>query len=1024
MDVLIDKPTSHRLTLAGITINDRWLRLAVPLGLFLAALLPRLLGLTTFLTADEDDQIMFASLFLKSVLQGDLAGALVLGYPGVPTLILGAVGVAVRYWLHYQGWLPLPWVTADLMTTLGQVTTRFGVFAYPLDFLLWVRIPIALAASLSIVGIYLLARRLLDERLALLGALLIAFDPFILAHSRVIHVDAPLAYFMFLSFLAFLLFIDRGGWPWLLLSGLFGGLAALSKTPAVLLGPILIVSGLSYALSSPPGQPRTRRWQRLALALIGWGLIAALAFTALWPAMWTRPAFALEWITRNVQSVNSIAHPTTGHFWGNQISDQSPTYYLLALPFHLTPLVTLGLVAAMGLIIAGLIARWRNPTAWSAQMLPLALSLLAYGVIFTTAVSLISRRGDRYILPIFFAADLLAVLGLWWLLGVLHLTLKRLTLERSAFQLATPRLLALAIALQAFAVLLYHPYYLAYYNPLLGGGRAAAYRLNVGWGEGLDLAARYLNAQTGQNPPQVAAWYSSQFAPYYHGQTVDLSDQTSALTGDYTVFYLNQVQRGFPSREILAYFEQREPEHVVNLGGAPYAWIFAGPVVSQEPPSKYAFPTEALLGGGARLIGVDVPRLTMPADAYAEGASPGAAGHYFGDPMAGLPVTLYWETAGRIRGEHNIYIRLVDEQGHTWGQVDRLILAGMWRPDRWHTGYYLRDEYRLPIDPATPPGLYHLEVGMYDFVTGQSYGVVKNIGQLTLTPPAKLPRLEDLKLDDRLPIAINQTLTQVGHDYIDQEATPGGEITGKIFWQAAKSIPTDYHLEFFFESAAERKKYVVAQTALSTVYPPTRWRPNEIVGAAYRFRLPAETPPGAYPLQVNVLDPDTGQPAGPPIPLAAITIKTKPRNFNLPPGVIPVSAYLNDEIELVGYKLHNLTTPPAGNFDLTLYWRSLRPAESNYTTFVHAVGPDQVIRGQWDSAPAQGAAPTGGWLPGQIVEDHYRIPMAKDAPPWKYDIFVGMYDPLTGQRLPAASQSAPISENRVWLTRLQVEEKR
>jgi hypothetical protein len=50
--------------------------------------------------------------------------------------------------------------------------------------------------------------------------------------------------------------------------------------------------------------------------------------------------------------------------------------------------------------------------------------------------------------------------------------------------------------------------------------------------------------------------------------------------------------------------------------------------------------------------------------------------------------------------------------------------------------------------------------------------------------------------------------------------------------------------------------------------------------------------------------------------------------------------------------------------------------------------------------------------------------MAKDAPPWKYDIFVGMYDPLTGQRLPAASQSAPISENRVWLTRLQVEEKR
>ena len=49
--------------------------------------------------------------------------------------------------------------------------------------------------------------------------------------------------------------------------------------------------------------------------------------------------------------------------------------------------------------------------------------------------------------------------------------------------------------------------------------------------------------------------------------------------------------------------------------------------------------------------------------------------------------------------------------------------------------------------------------------------------------------------------------------------------------------------------------------------------------------------------------------------------------------------------------------------------------------------------------------------------------MAKDAPFWKYDIFVGMYDALTGQRLPLTSQNAPVSDNRVWLTRVQVVEK-
>ncbi len=230
-------------------------------------------------------------------------------------------------------------------------------------------------------------------------------------------------------------------------------------------------------------------------------------------------------------------------------------------------------------------------------------------------------------------------------------------------------------------------------------------------------------------------------------------------------------------------------------------------------------------------------------------------------------------------------------------------------------------------------------------------------------------------------------------------------------------------MEFSFLSS-DRKKYVVAESALSAPYPTSHWRRAEVVGAAYRFRVPAVAPAGDYPLMVNVLDPDTGESVGPAITLAKVTVKAQERNFELPTGVTPVSAFLNDEIELVGYKLLDQTVTPEDTFGLKLYWRSLRPAASNYTVFVHAVGPDQVIRGQWDSPPAQGIAPTSGWLPGEVVEDHFEVPLAKDAPPWKYDIFVGMYDPLTGQRLPSTSEFSPTSENRVWLTRVQAVEQK
>src|SRR5262245_45757634 len=174
------------------------------------------------------------------------------------------------------------------------------------------------------------------------------------------------------------------------------------------------------------------------------------------------------------------------------------------------------------------------------------------------------------------------------------------------------------------------------------------------------------------------------------------------------------MQRGFPSGEILNYFRQREPLQVIKLGGIEYAWIYEGPVLSREPAKDYAFPVEAILGGGARLYGVDVSTTETPTDAFA--GSPHKLNHSaylgYGEKLDGLPVTLYWETRGTIETNHgktNVYIRLVDEQGNSWGQVDRLILAGLWRTNRWHSGYYLRDEYKLPINPATPPGTYHLE---------------------------------------------------------------------------------------------------------------------------------------------------------------------------------------------------------------------------------------------------------------------------------------------------------------------------
>jgi hypothetical protein len=75
--------------------------------------------------------------------------------------------------------------------------------------------------------------------------------------------------------------------------------------------------------------------------------------------------------------------------------------------------------------------------------------------------------------------------------------------------------------------------------------------------------------------------------------------------------------------------------------------------------------------------------------------------------------------------------------------------------------------------------------------------------------------------------------------------------------------------------------------------------------------------------------------------------------------------------------------------------------------FIHVVGPDGIIRGQWDSVPGAGALPTTGWVAGEVVTDQYMVPMAPNAPSWQYTILVGMYDPWTGKRL-LVKRPAPV----------------
>jgi len=66
--------------------------------------------------------------------------------------------------------------------------------------------------------------------------------------------------------------------------------------------------------------------------------------------------------------------------------------------------------------------------------------------------------------------------------------------------------------------------------------------------------------------------------------------------------------------------------------------------------------------------------------------------------------------------------------------------------------------------------------------------------------------------------------------------------------------------------------------------------------------------------------------------------------------------------------------------------------ETSYTVFVHVLDQNGAMLVQEDRIPAAGSRPTTGWVPGEIVEDVYRLAIGPDANPGDYVVEVGVYD--------------------------------
>jgi hypothetical protein len=504
------------------------------LAIFLLALAPRWVARDTYVTADEDNWMRRAGGFAWGLANGRPGRTYQNGHPGVLTMELAILGQgpggAERF--------------ADPVTGDPRILTALPEF---FSGLVDARRAFALSSAALVTLNALLTWRLFGLGPALVAGLLLALDPFLLAHSQLVHLDATLAGLTVASALCALVrWSAGGGRRWVLAGGALSGLALLAKVPAVYLG--LFVPLLAVALG------RRRGARALLTDLVIWALAALAACVALWPSVWVNPITTVTRLVDFARQTGGQPHEQ-GSFWlGQAVVDPGPLFYPLALVLRLSPVTMLGLVC-LALVV------WRLPLARSPRLSRTALGLLAFAAGFALFMTLGAKKFDRYLLPAFPALDILAGLGLW-------LSWNALARWRSLA-------VAAAIVLAAWPAASVFPHYLTYYNPLLGGAPAAARRIPVGEGEGLREAAEWLNLQPNAADLEVVSDSFDALKANFVGGGEPLRDRVSPTT-DFVVLYVYQNQIGH-SPQVTAEYAARAPAFVVRLNGLDYVKIYNGP---------------------------------------------------------------------------------------------------------------------------------------------------------------------------------------------------------------------------------------------------------------------------------------------------------------------------------------------------------------------------------------------------------------------------------------------------------------
>jgi mannosyltransferase len=533
-----------------------------------------------------------------------------------------------------------------------------------------VRLLSAFLGTLYFPAVYLLGRRLLSRRAALLVLLLTAINPFLVWYSQEARMYALVATLSVWSVYCFVRALSTPRWSWwaayvlLTVMSLYTHLYAVFVMPAELLFLLLYV--------------RRRRavvWQ----GLLAWGASLLCFSPWLWRA-WQLSAATPSW--RTASSLAAMVAACLEAFSVRQVPLSG--VWLSGI------MVVLGCVVLTGLLLPGADTRAAGHWEWKRMDLGSTALFILWLLLPLLAAYVLSFR--QQIFTVYYLIVIVA-----------------------------PFLLLLAAGLDK--ILSWHRAVGAATFMFVAG--ALAYGLCFNWSldyrkEEWRAAARYVaeHARPGDAILCHADYVRIPFQYYFRGEQpvfapfggpVGGRDEvgcTLAGLGNYDTVWLVQ-----------SHTEWVDPNHAVE------GWLSDSfPIVTEQFP-----PGVEVKGYAANYRLASVPAAAVSVGAMyderlrlvaydLDDSVYRATDDTYHPPSGWIHVTLYWEPLTPLPEAYVAVVRLTDDAHQVWGgSLERATNAmRFYPPTAWQPGEIVRDDYDVNLNPRTPDGEYTLEVSLLD----------------------------------------------------------------------------------------------------------------------------------------------------------------------------------------------------------------------------------------------------------------------------------------------------------------------